>query len=151
MKLIHINISETKDFAINIASKLRGGEVILLEGDLGAGKTHFTKFLGEALGIKENIKSPTFVFFQKYKGKELNLYHFDLYRMQSEVIDPNDLGIVDALEDEKGVVVIEWANLVDEGVFKEFLKIKITTEGEKRELQILSKGEKYEKLVQDIV
>ncbi len=151
MRLSHLNISETKTFAGKLAEKLKGGEVILLEGDLGAGKTHFTKFLGESLGISETIKSPTFVFFQKYKGENLNLYHFDLYRMQNENVDPNVLGISDAMDDEKGVIVIEWANLIEEEFFKNFLKIKIEANENKRELEISPKGEYYEMLIKDIV
>jgi len=88
--------------------KLKGGEVFLLTGDLGGGKTQFTKGIARALGINEPITSPTFIYENIYQGKGLRLYHFDLYR--SEIIDEDvrDL-MLEAFSDDEGVVVVEWA------------------------------------------
>ena len=68
--------------AEKIARTLRGGEVIVLSGELGAGKTAFTKALAAALGVKETVLSPTFTMVKEYKGENLGLYHFDLYRIE---------------------------------------------------------------------
>jgi tRNA threonylcarbamoyladenosine biosynthesis protein TsaE len=91
-----------------LGQELKGGEVFLLTGDLGGGKTQFTKGLALGLGIKEPITSPTFIYENIYNGQKLKLYHFDLYR--SEVIDEDvkDL-MLEAFEDQKGVTVVEWA------------------------------------------
>lgn len=99
-----------------IGSSLKGGEILALVGDLGAGKTTFIQGLGESLGVQKII-SPTFIILRKYpiklyKNMKINtLYHLDLYRLEgaveSELIN---LGIKDILKDEKAVVVVEWAD-----------------------------------------
>lgn len=88
--------------------KLKGGEVFLLTGDLGGGKTQFTKGIAKALGIREPITSPTFIYENIYQGKELQLYHFDLYRNEVVDEDVKDL-MLEAFSDDEGVVVVEWA------------------------------------------
>src|SRR5437588_9312651 len=96
---------ETKNLAKQLAEGLKGGEVVLLYGDLGAGKTTFVQGLGEGLGIKDKVLSPTFVLRRFYGGK-INLVHYDFYRLESE----RDLESLDLEEDlnEGNVVVIEW-------------------------------------------
>lgn len=80
----------------------------MLVGDLGSGKTQFTKGLAFGLGIKDHITSPTFIYQNIYKGKSLKLYHFDLYR--NEVVDEDIKNLIkEAYSDPKGVTVIEWA------------------------------------------
>ncbi len=77
-------------------------------GDLGGGKTHFTKGLATGLGVAEPVTSPTFNFENIYQGKKLSLYHFDLYR-NGEVDEDIGFLIKEAISDKDGVVVIEWA------------------------------------------
>lgn len=91
-----------------LGEKLKGGEVIFLTGDLGGGKTQFTKGLASGLGIKEAITSPTFIYENIYQGKKLKLYHFDLYRNEEVDEDVRDL-MLEAFGDELGVTVVEWA------------------------------------------
>ncbi len=98
--------AETAALSSRIAEKLCGGEVILLNGQLGAGKTTFTKGLAKGLGIAETVTSPTFTIMKEYKGR-LRLYHFDMYR----IVDPSEteeLGLDELLYDPEGVCVIEW-------------------------------------------
>lgn len=102
------SVAETEQLASQLASKLKGGEVLALLGDLGAGKTTFVRGLAKALGVsaKEYVRSPTFTLMNVYQGR-LPLYHFDFYRL-------NELGSFEQLGFEEyftanGVCVIEWA------------------------------------------
>ena len=95
--------------AEKIARTLRGGEVIVLSGELGAGKTAFTKALAAALGVKETVLSPTFTMVKEYKGENLGLYHFDLYRIE-DAAELEELGL-DEYFSSDAVTVIEWNKL----------------------------------------
>ena len=104
----HTTHSETETAAVAraLAPTLRAGAVILLSGDLGAGKTAFVRGLAEGLGIDPNeVSSPTFTLVQEYRGGRLPLYHVDLYRLKS--IEVDDLGL-DEMALGGGVVAIEW-------------------------------------------
>lgn len=106
MKFISNSPKQTKEFAKKVASLCFGNEVILLSGDLGVGKTTFTKGFAEGLGITATITSPTFTLMKTYRGGRLTLYHFDLYRADNEE-DVEELGFEDYF-DGGGVCVIEW-------------------------------------------
>ncbi len=106
MKFISNSPEETMKFAEKVAALCKGNEVILLSGDLGAGKTTFTKGFALGLGISATITSPTFTLMKTYKGGRLTLYHFDLYRAISED-DVEELGFEEYFND-GGVCVIEW-------------------------------------------
>ncbi|MDE6276379.1 MAG: tRNA (adenosine(37)-N6)-threonylcarbamoyltransferase complex ATPase subunit type 1 TsaE [Clostridia bacterium] len=99
------SIDDTAYLAQKIADRLKGGEVILLNGQLGAGKTAFTKCLAKSLGVVEEVTSPTFAFMKEYQGK-FPLYHFDLYRVGDED-ELYELGLSEYLYS-GGVCVIEW-------------------------------------------
>ncbi len=117
--------------AKKIADKLRGGEVIILNGNLGAGKTTFTKGLAKALGIADVVTSPTFTFMKEYIGR-LKLYHFDMYRAVDED-ELYELGLNDYLY-QNGVCVIEWNKFED---IKDPILITITNlEDDKRLFEI---------------
>jgi len=103
--------SETAAVGRDIAQTLRAGDVVLLYGDLGAGKTAFVKGLAEGLGVsREEVSSPTFTLVQEYRGGRLTLFHVDLYRLD----DPreiDDLGLDEIAVD--GILAIEWAEKLD--------------------------------------
>ncbi len=101
---------ETEAFARNLAASLKEGDILALTGDLGAGKTHFTRGLANGLNIPADvaISSPTFSIVQEYSGGRLPLYHFDFYRLESPH-DLLDLGWDDYL-DAGAITVIEWAD-----------------------------------------
>lgn len=95
---------ETVKLASLIGSRLRGGEIILLSGSLGAGKTTFVKGLGRALGVEHKVKSPSFILERVYEGK-LVIKHFDFYRLSSDEVV--EAGLLEEIDDDI-VAVIEW-------------------------------------------
>jgi tRNA threonylcarbamoyladenosine biosynthesis protein TsaE len=97
---------ETMAFGRRLAQFLAPGDVLVLTGDLGAGKTQLTKGIAAGLGISDDVTSPTFTIEMVYRGGRLPLYHFDLYRLD-EAAQLEDTGLFDVL-DADGVCVIEW-------------------------------------------
>lgn len=144
------NEQETIELAKKITEYLKPGMTILLEGDLGAGKTTFTKGIGEGLGVRRIIKSPTYTIVREYKDGRLPLYHVDLYRLtESEV---PDLGLDEYFEGD-GVSVVEWPSIAPEELPMERLEIKLTTdvnEPEKRSIQLKAIGKQYEELLENL-
>ena len=114
---------ETEKIAYALAEKLHGGEIITLDGDLGAGKTAFVRGLAAGLGISDRVVSPTFTIVNEYSGERLPLFHFDVYRIGSPD-EMYDIGWEDYL-DRGGVTVIEWAVNIEE-ILKDEKIIKIT-------------------------
>lgn len=112
-KSIKIPLSKAEEYAQNLAMEIKGGEVLALIGELGSGKTTFTKALGKALGIRQSISSPTFVMMQEFKvpKRKLYLYHLDLYRTKS-FKDVAGLGITQWWGHPETVTVIEWADKI---------------------------------------
>ncbi|MBO0962698.1 tRNA (adenosine(37)-N6)-threonylcarbamoyltransferase complex ATPase subunit type 1 TsaE [Neobacillus sp. MM2021_6] len=137
---------ETSQFAAMLAHFLHPGDVLALEGDLGAGKTTFTKGLAKGLEIKRTVNSPTFTIIKEYKGK-LPLYHMDVYRLADA---PEDLGFDEYFEGD-GVTVVEWAHLIEEQLPSELLTISLYHEGqEERRIVLAPKGKRYEQLCKEI-
>lgn len=117
------------------AQNLPSGRVIALVGGLGMGKTHFTKGLLKGLGSTEVVTSPTFALLQEYSGGRLPVFHFDLYRLESEA-EVLRLGWDDLLE-EDGIVVAEWADLFP-GIFpKETVWLEIVAQKDGREVRLV--------------
>lgn len=106
MFLLSYSEQQTQAFAEKFASRLKEGDVVVLNGDLGAGKTAFTKGLAKGLQIDSQITSPTFNIMKQYDGGRLTLYHFDMYRIE-DASDLTELGFEDIIE-VSGVCVIEW-------------------------------------------
>jgi tRNA threonylcarbamoyladenosine biosynthesis protein TsaE len=134
--LITHSESETGDAGRHLARTLRAGSVILLHGDLGAGKTAFVRGLAEGLGVlPDEVTSPTFTLVQEYRGGRLPLFHADLYRLD----DPreiDDLGLDEIADD--GVLAIEWAEKLPRPPRAATI-VRITHgEGDAREVTIVS-------------
>ncbi len=133
MKTFTNTFEETKLLGLAIAKECKGGEIFALTGELGAGKTVFTKGLGSGLGIKNNIVSPTFMLVRTYKGNVFNLIHFDFYRLDNDY-DLYSIGFDDYLE-EKNIIVIEWAEKFFKLIPDNIIKISINVINEsKREI-----------------
>ena len=134
------SVEETQKVAYIIGQNVKKGMVLTLEGDLGAGKTTFTKGLAKGLEIKRNVNSPTFTIIKEYQGR-LPLYHMDVYRLESGA---EDMGLDDYLFGE-GVCVVEWASMIEDILPKERLDIKVYREGENsRRIELTPIGEFYE-------
>ena len=143
---------ESKKFAQELAGEILAGKraengalVLALMGDLGSGKTFFTQTFAEALGVKEKIKSPTFIIFRKSKvgNKEWrekgfeNFYHFDVYRIHNEKEILN-LGWEEIISNSRNIVLVEWADKIEKILPKNFVKIYFKhLKGDKREMMIL--------------
>ena len=123
-KIITKSEKETYDFGYSVGKTLKGGEVILLDGELGAGKTVFTKGLASALGITQPITSPTFTILNVYENEPLCLYHYDAYRLSSGE-EAYEAGLTEYFYDDGGVCVIEWAQNVASALTGEEIKITI--------------------------
>lgn len=103
---------ETFELGEALGRKVASGEVYTLEGDLGVGKTIFTKGFAHGLGVQEDVVSPTFTIVQEYEDGRLPFYHFDVYRI-GDVEEMDEIGYDDYISGE-GVCLIEWANLIEE-------------------------------------
>ena len=138
---------DTIALAQNIESEKFPNMVICLDGELGSGKTIFTKGFADAMGIEENITSPTFTIIKEYEG-ELPLYHMDVYRLDGEA---DGIGIEEYFS-KNGVVIIEWASMVKEVLPEEYLSIKFKLLDEnKRTIIITPHGTKYEELCEAVL
>ncbi|MBD2777442.1 tRNA (adenosine(37)-N6)-threonylcarbamoyltransferase complex ATPase subunit type 1 TsaE [Iningainema tapete] len=110
MKISLSNAAATRALGISLAQSLSANSVILLEGDLGAGKTTLVQGIGEGLGITESIVSPTFTLINEYTQGRLPLYHLDLYRLEPEEVAALNLETYwEGIEVIPGIVAIEWA------------------------------------------
>ena len=134
---------DTLLLAQNIESEKFPNMVICLDGDLGSGKTIFTKGFAQALGIEENITSPTFNIIKEYTTGEMPLYHMDVYRL-----DGNTEGVgIEEYFTKGGVVIIEWADTIEDILPKERLDIKFKVVDENsRVLKFIPHGQKYEEI-----
>ncbi|OFI46479.1 tRNA (adenosine(37)-N6)-threonylcarbamoyltransferase complex ATPase subunit type 1 TsaE [Floricoccus penangensis] len=137
-----LNENDMLAFAESLAHKLNAGDVIVLTGDLGAGKTTFTKGLGKGLGINQMIKSPTYTIVREYEGR-LPLYHMDVYRIGD---DPDSIDL-DSYIFGDGVTVIEWGNLLEADLPKEYLEIIFERDGDVREVLLTAHGDSYIKFL----
>lgn len=127
------SVEDTYKLAETVAKNLTAGEVVLLDGDLGAGKTTFTKGLFKALGVTEMVTSPTFTIMNEYRGDRFKLYHFDMYRIESEE-ELSELGFEEQLFSD-GVSVIEWNKISDLPEKRLYVSVKAVSDTE-REFEI---------------
>ena len=149
-RIISNKEEDTIELAENIESEKFKNMVICLEGDLGVGKTLFTKGFAHALGVKENVTSPTFTIIKEYESGELPLYHMDAYRLDG---DPFEIGLEDYFKKD-GIVVIEWAETIKEYLPEERLEIKLVaseTKEDRRIITIIPHGSKYEDLCERVL
>ena len=119
----------TFEFAKKIGEKLKSGDVLCLDGDLGVGKTVFTKGVAAGLGIKVDVSSPTFTLIQEYYGGRLPLYHFDVYRIDGPW-DMDDLGYEEYFYGE-GVCLVEWGSMIKELFPENTIYVRIEKDLEK--------------------
>lgn len=137
---------KTMEFAEKLASYLKPGDVITLEGDLGAGKTTFTKGIAKGLGITRTVNSPTFTIIKEYHGN-LPLYHMDVYRLKDAY---EDLGFDEYFEGE-GITVVEWAHLIGEQLPNDYLQINLYyNQDSGRKITLLPKGDRAMQICKEL-
>lgn len=144
------NEAQTIELAKTLTNYLKPGMTLLLEGDLGAGKTTFSKGIGEGLGIKRIIKSPSYTIIREYQEGEYPLYHIDLYRLEEGEV--SDLGLEEYF-DGSGITLVEWASIAPEDMPEERLEIKLAVSADninQRTIQFHPQGEQYEKIVEQL-
>ncbi len=149
-KITTYNEEETIELAQNIESEKFANMVICLEGDLGTGKTVFTKGFAKALEVEEEVTSPTFNIIKEYTSGEMPLYHMDVYRLDGKV---DDLGI-EEYYNKKGITIIEWADMIPDYLPEKRLDVKFKSSSEdenKRIITLIPHGKKYEDLCEDVL
>lgn len=147
-----LDFQEVDALADALASYAKEDTFIALIGDLGTGKTHFTQRFAKSLGVKENLKSPTFNYVLGYESGRLPLYHFDVYRL-TEAEELYEVGYEDYLR-ENGIILMEWANIVESELPEEYIRLELsyTDKEDQREITLSYVGnEKKEKELFDYV
>lgn len=129
MDYISKSLEETKKIACEVASQISGGAVLALYGELGSGKTTFTRYLVEALGVVARVQSPTFVVHRKYLGDGKTINHIDLYRLHTHE-EVMAIGLVELVSEKDSVTIIEWPELVAEQLPQETIVINFDYLGE---------------------
>jgi len=139
---------ETIEIAQNFESEKFENMIICLDGELGSGKTVFTKGIAHGLGIDEPITSPTYTIIKEYPNGELPLYHMDVYRL-----DGNADGVgIEEYFNKGGIVVIEWANTIKHILPEERLEVKFKVADENKRLLVITPyGKKYEELCEAVL
>lgn len=146
MKLNLNSLLDTEAFAQKMAGRLKGHTItVTLDGDLGAGKTAWTRFFGKALGVKRTINSPTFTIMKSYTTADGSpLYHMDAYRLEGA---HQDLGFEECFEE--GICVVEWADYIAEQIPADHISISLKETGEtSREVQLNAHGPQSQKLLE---
>ncbi len=149
-KITTYSEEETIELAQNIESEKFPNMVICLKGDLGSGKTVFTKGFAKAMEITEEVTSPTFNIIKEYTTGEMPLFHMDVYRLDGKV---DELGIEEYFT-KKGVTIIEWADMIPDVLPDRRLDIRIRSSEEdedKRIITITPYGKKYEELCEAVL
>ena len=149
-KITTYDENDTIELAQNIESEKFANMVICLEGDLGSGKTVFTKGFAQAMEIDEEVTSPTFNIIKEYTSGDMPLYHMDVYRLDGNV---DDLGIEEYYK-KKGVTIIEWSDTIVDYLPEKRLNIRIKSSDEdenKRTIIITPYGKKYEELCEAVL
>ena len=138
--------AETKEFAYNLASKLQIGDIVILSGNLGAGKTKFTEGFLKYFNLDNEISSPTFTIVNEYKNNRITIYHFDVYRLE-------DIDEFYAIGGEEyfhsGICIIEWGNLIKDALPHDYIKISFEKDDSNeniRYLNIQTFGTKYDNI-----
>ena len=137
---------QTKEFANNLASILHKGDVIVLSGDLGSGKTKFTEGILNYFNLQNEISSPTFTIVNEYKNDEISIFHFDLYRL-SDIYEFENIGGDEYFS--KGICIFEWGELIEDILPNDYIKISFDRNYEDENLRILkieTFGNKYEEI-----
>ena len=134
-KFISHSENETIDFACKLASKLNNGDLIVLSGNLGSGKTKFTQGILKNFGLEDEISSPTFTIVNEHHTENINIYHFDLYRLQ-DIDEFYAIGGEEYLNN--GICIIEWGEIIEPVLPKDYIKVNFERDFENYNNRILN-------------
>lgn len=141
------NESETKEIACKLASKLKQGDIIVLSGDLGSGKTKFTEGFLSFWGLEDEISSPTFTIVNEYTTNNINVYHLDVYRLE----DSDEFLSIGGMEYfENGICIIEWGELIKDILPNNYIQITFSKDIDDEKIRYLNFEVFGEKLKQTI-
>ncbi len=129
------NEYETKEFARKLASVLKKGDIIVLTGELGSGKTKFTEGVLSYFDLQNDISSPTFTIVNEYHSDKVDIYHFDLYRL-TDIYEFENIGGEEYFE--KGICILEWGELIEDILPENYLKITFNRDDNDENTRILS-------------
>ncbi len=148
-KLISNSETDTKEFAKSMASKLHIGDVVVLSGDLGSGKTKFTEGFLSYFNLENDISSPTFTIVNEYKKNDITIYHFDVYRLEGS----DEFYAIGGEEYfENGICIIEWGEIIEDALPKDYIKISFErdfSDDNMRILNIQTFGDKYDNIFKE--
>lgn len=134
-KFVSNSEQDTKAFAKKLASKLSKGDVVVLTGELGAGKTKFTEGFLSYFGLENEISSPTFTIVNEYKNDKTTIYHFDVYRLENS----DEFYAIGGEEYfEKGISIIEWGELIKDALPENYINISFEKDNENESKRILT-------------
>ena len=151
LKITTNNEKETLNFGKKLGSFLKKGDTVVLSGDLGSGKTKLTEGILTYYGLEDEISSPTFTIVNEYVKDDIKLFHFDVYRLE----DSSEFYAIGGEEYfENGICIIEWGEIIEDALPKEY--IHITFERDEmndyvRILNVISHGEKYDELLTKLI
>lgn len=135
---------DTMNFAKKLASKLKNGDIIVLTGELGAGKTKFTEGFLSYFGLQDEISSPTFTIVNEYKKDDINIYHFDVYRLENS----DEFYAIGGEEYfSSGICIIEWGEMIKDTLPKDYIQITFSKDDfdeNVRVLHVQTFGEKFD-------
>ena len=147
LKFVSNSENETLNFAKEFANKLDIGDIVVLHGELGAGKTKFTEGILTFFGLENEISSPTFTIVNEYKSNDINIYHFDVYRLESS----DEFYAIGGEEYfSKGICIIEWGEIIEDALPPSYINITFDKDADdenRRIIKIDYIGEKYENLI----
>lgn len=142
-QFISHNESDTKNFAKNLAKICKSKDIIVLTGDLGSGKTKFTEGFLSYFNLEDEISSPTFTIVNEYIKNDVNIYHFDVYRLE----DSSEFYEIGGEEYfDKGICIIEWGELIEDALPKEYTHITFSRDEKNENIRILNINTNCERL-----
>lgn len=141
---------DTRTLAKKLAHLLKPKDIVVLSGELGAGKTKFTEGFLEYFGLENEISSPTFTIVNEYTNRKMNIYHFDVYRLE----DSSEFYEIGGEEYfEKGICIIEWGEMIEDAIPNEHIKIEISKSFStplQRKIKMTSYGERLDKILETL-
>ena len=151
LKITTNNEKETLNFGKKLGSFLKKGDTVVLSGDLGSGKTKLTEGILTYYGLEDEISSPTFTIVNEYVKDDIKLFHFDVYRLE----DSSEFYAIGGEEYfENGICIIEWGEIIEDALPKEYIHIRFErdeSDDNLRVLNIISYGEKYDELLNKLI